>query len=198
MDQIEVAPPLPKFGIGQALVLLGRRGDRLAQQFQVLGEDGQLALHGPLEFAVDADDVAEVEALGQGEVLVAHLALADHHLNGAGPIADLQPMNLARGPPQHDSPRRANLGPMRFGRMIRLGLSQFSSQRKWDCPLGPLASDGDFALSAADFANALMIVETGTPGVDAHFAYFAQFLASCGFETGFAGSGLLRDRFVHA
>ena len=47
----------------------------LRQQLQVLGEDGQLALHGPLQFAVDADDVAQVETLGQGEVFVAHLAL---------------------------------------------------------------------------------------------------------------------------
>ena len=58
--------------------------------------------------------------------------------------------------------------------------------------------DGDFALSAADFADRLMTVETGAPRVDAQFAYFAQFLASCGFKSGFAGGGLLRDRFVHA
>jgi hypothetical protein len=65
--------------------------------------------------------------------------------------------------------------------------------------LGPIGRpDGDLALSAADIANALMIVETGAPGVDAHFTYFAQFLASCGFENGFTGGGLLRDRFVHA
>ena len=108
-------------------MLFGRRGDRFAQQFQVLGEDRQLALHGSLELAVNADDVAEVEALGQGEVLVADLALADHHLNGAGPIADLQPMGLARGPPQDDSP-----APHRtFGPCVSGGTVPSSA----DCPL---------------------------------------------------------------
>ena len=67
------------------------------------------------QFAVDADDVAQVETLGQGEIRVAHLILADHHLDRAGPVADLEPMDLARRPPQHDSPGRAHLGAALFG-----------------------------------------------------------------------------------
>ena len=184
VDQIEIPHPLPQLGIGQALVLLRRRGDRLGEELQVLGEDRQLARLGPLQLAVDADDVAQVEALGQGEVLVAHLALADHHLDRAGPVADLEPMDLARGTAQHDSPGRADLRAMLFGRLAGLAVA------------GRL--DGDFAFPGADFADRLMVVEPGAPGIDAQFAYFAQFLASGGFEGRFAAGRLLRSRFVHA
>ena len=120
VDQVEIAHPLPQLGIGQALVLFRRRGNRLGQELQVLGEDRQLALHGPLQLAVDADDVAQIEALGQGEVLLAHLVLADHHLDRAGPVADLQPVDLARGAAEHDSAGGPDLRAVLLGRVAGL------------------------------------------------------------------------------
>ena len=65
VDQVEIPHPLPQFGIGQALVLVRRRLDRLGEEVQLLGEDRQLAGLGAPQLAVDADDVAQVEALGQ-------------------------------------------------------------------------------------------------------------------------------------
>ena len=58
--------------------------------------------------------------------------------------------------------------------------------------------DGDFALPGADFADRLMVVEAGAPGIDAQFAYFSQLLASGGLQGRFAAGRLLRGRFVHA
>ncbi len=183
MDQIEVSHPLAKLGIGEPLVLLGRSGDGFGQQRQVLGEDGQFAGAGAFHLAFNADDVAQVEAFRQLEVLVADLGLADHRLDGAGPIADLQPVNLARGAAEHDSPGRADLGAMLFG---LTGLGIFGRH------------DADFALLCPDFADRLMIVEASAPGIDAQFAYFAQFFSSGGFERGITDGGLRGGCVVHS
>jgi hypothetical protein len=57
--------------------------------------------------------------------------------------------------------------------------------------------DGNLVLPGADFADRLMVVEAGAPGIGPQFAYFAQFLASGGFQGRFAAGRLLWGRFVH-
>ena len=42
-DQVDVAGPDPRLGVGQALVLVGQRAERLAGDLQRLGTHGQLA-----------------------------------------------------------------------------------------------------------------------------------------------------------
>ena len=60
-DQVELALAEARLGVGQAVVLLGRRAQRLGQQRPVLDRDRQLAAAGPEDGAVGADQVAEVE-----------------------------------------------------------------------------------------------------------------------------------------
>ena len=110
VDQVEIAHPLPQFGIGQAVVLFGRRLERLGEKMQLLGEDRQLAGLGALQLAIDADQVAQVEALGQGPVLVADLAAADEQLDLAGPVADVDEDQLALLALQDDAAGGADLG----------------------------------------------------------------------------------------
>ena len=65
-EQVDVALPVPLFDVGQAVPLLGRRQQALAQERQRRGEDGQLAGPGVAERAVDADQVAQVELARPG------------------------------------------------------------------------------------------------------------------------------------
>ena len=168
MDQVEIAHPLPQLGVGQALVLFRRGFDALGEEVDVGGEDGQLAHLGAAQLAVDADQVAQVELLGQFPVLLAHLLHADRHLDASGPVVQVEEDQLAGPAQEHDPPRRPDLRPVQFWRLARLG--------------GRLGDD--LVLAGTDFADGRMVVEAVPPGVDAHFLYFAQLHASCGFEGG--------------
>ena len=94
-------------------------------------------------------------------------------------------MDLAGGAAEDDSPGGPDLGAMLFGRMGGL------RNRK------RLARRVDFVLPGADFADRLVAIEAGAPGVDAQFAYFAQFLASGGLQCRFAAGRLLGKGLVH-
>ena len=173
MDQIEVAHPLPQFGVGQALVLFRRRFDALGEEVDVGGKDGQLAHLGAAQLAIDADQVAQVELLGQFPVLLAHLLHADRHLDASGPVVQVEEDQLAGPADEHDPPGGPDLRPVRAWRLVRLG--------------GRLVND--LVLAGTDLADGRMIVEAVSPRVDAHFLYFMQFYASCGFEGGSADCG---------
>ena len=109
----------------------------MVRKCRLVGEDRQLAGLGALQLAVDADDVAQVEALGQGPVLVAHLALADQHLDPSGPVADVEEDQLAGAALQHDAAGGADRRAVLLRRLAFLG--------------GRL--DDDFALAGADLAD---------------------------------------------
>src|SRR5450755_2124364 len=94
VDEVEIAHPLAELGIGEAVVLFGRSGQALAQDRESLGEDGKLAGLGAAQLAVDADDVAEVETLGELPA-VADLFLADEELELARHVADVDEEKLA-------------------------------------------------------------------------------------------------------
>ena len=120
------------------------------------------------QLAVDADQVAQVELLGQFPVLLAHLVHADRHLDPSGPVVQVEEDQFAGPPQEHDPPRRADLRPMQLGRLAGLG-GRFGD---------------DLAVAGADLADGRVIIEAMPPGVDAHFLYFAQLYAACGFECG--------------
>ena len=155
VDQVEVAHPLPQLGIGQALVLLRRRLDALGEEMEVRGEDGQLADVRPLQLAVDADQVAQIELLGKLPVLFADLVHADGDLNPAGPVVQFEEPQLALAPLQHDPPGRADRRAVQLRRFARLG--------------GRLGND--FALSGANRGDGRVVVEALSPGIDAEFLY---------------------------
>jgi hypothetical protein len=116
--------------------------------------------------AVDADHITQVKALRQGKSGIAHLGFADHHLDRAGPIADLKPMDLARGATEHNSPRGANRRAMLLRRLARLAVVRWL--------------DSDFSFAGANLADGLMPVEAVPPGVDSQLLYFVQFIATGG------------------
>ena len=163
VDQVEVAHPLPQLGIGQAVVLFGRRLDRLGEEVQLLGEDRQLAGLGALQLAVDADQVAQVEALGQGPVLLAHLAAADEHLDLAGPVADVDEDQLARLRCSTIRPAARTFGPCCVGSrwsepggigstVISPSRARISPMGIWSSkrpPQGSMPSPGSCAVSRA-------------------------------------------------
>src|SRR3990172_2781994 len=93
VGQVEVSHPLAEFGIGQAVVFFGWRGQRFGEQMDLLGEDGEFAGHGAAELAVDADDVAQVKALDELPI-VSDLLLSDEELDLPGHVADVDKLQL--------------------------------------------------------------------------------------------------------
>ena len=114
VGQVDVPLAGPLLGVGQAVPLLGRRQEALAQEGERLGEDGQLAGPGQAQAAVDADQVAQVQLRGERPAGLAHLVLADHHLDRPGPVADLEERDLALPSLQDDPPGDPDLGPGRL------------------------------------------------------------------------------------
>ena len=111
--QVEIPQPLAQLGVGEAVMLFRRRGQALRENREPLGEDRKLARLRAAQLAVDADDVAQVEALGQLPI-VAHLLLADEELNLARHVADVDELQLALVAMQHDAAGGANLRARHF------------------------------------------------------------------------------------
>ena len=109
IHQIEVPHAMAELGIGEAVMLFGRRGEALGEDREVLGEDRELAGFGAAELAVDADDVAQVEALGEWPI-VADLLLADEELDLARHVADVDEDELAGVALEDDAAGGADLG----------------------------------------------------------------------------------------
>src|SRR5262245_41207313 len=65
VGEIEIAEPLTQLGIGEPVMLFRRRGEALGKDREPLGKYGKLARFRAAELAVDADDVAEVQALSE-------------------------------------------------------------------------------------------------------------------------------------
>ena len=103
VGQVEIPHPLPQLGIGQAVMLFRRRLRAiLVRKCSCSAKIVSSPVFVRLQLAVDADDVAQVEALGQCPV-VADLLLADEELDLAGPVADVDELQLALVAMQHDA-----------------------------------------------------------------------------------------------
>src|SRR5262249_24902004 len=111
-EQVDVALAAALLDVGQAVPLLGGRHEALAEERQAagFGEDRQIAGAGMAQRAVDAQQVAQVEPLGQGPAGLADLVLADHHLDLAGPVAELEEVDLPLASPEHDPARHPDAG----------------------------------------------------------------------------------------
>ena len=86
VDQVEIPHPLLEVGIDEAVELVGGRLQRLREELEARGEDRHLAGLRLAEPAVDADEVAEVEAVDDLPGLGADLLLAEHDLDPAGAV----------------------------------------------------------------------------------------------------------------
>ena len=163
-------------------MLLRRGGDALGEEVQLLGEDRQLARLRAPQLAVDADDVAQVEALGELPV-VADLLLADEELNLAGPVADVDEDQLAAGSLQHDAARPR--GP--WGRPSRPAPCSASHLRKSKPSAGESQigqrdvaaigrAENDLAGAGANVGDRRVIVEPRSPRI---VAELGDLLAAC-------------------
>ncbi len=101
----------PLLDVDQAVPLLRRRQQALAEERQLAGEDRQLARPGVLQGPRDPQQVAQVEQLSQFPALFADLLLADHDLDLAGPVANLEEVDVPLHPAQHDPPGDADFRP---------------------------------------------------------------------------------------
>ena len=101
-EQVHVPPAIAGFDVGEAVEFLGRRSQGLAEQGQAGTPEGELAGLGAAEGSFDADDVAEVEQLGDFPALGDHL-LAEAELEVAGAVADGQEHQVPEDAVQHDA-----------------------------------------------------------------------------------------------
>ena len=183
VGQVEIPHPLPQLGVGEAVVLFGRRGEALREEVQLLGEDRQLAGLRAAQLAIDADDVAQVEALGQRPV-VADLLLADEELDLAGPVADVDEPQLALVAMQHDPAGSAHLRARHFaGALLRSHLRKSKSAPavgKIGQRYRPaiLCFERDLAGAVANIGDGSMVIEPRAPRIVAELRDALQLFAA--------------------
>ena len=104
-DQVDIALPVARFLIGQAVEFFRQRPQRLGQQAHFVRHDGQLAGLGAKQRAARRDDVADIpflecliDTFGQAVALEAHLDLP-------GAILQLDEAGLAHDALRHHAAR---------------------------------------------------------------------------------------------
>src|SRR5262245_61226564 len=154
---------------------------------QLLGKYCQLASLRVGQLAVHADDVAQVKLLSKAPAFVADLRLAHEELNVAGPILDVDELELARVAQQHDPPGCPHLWPRPFA--LALVLHPAAEIEVGLCVAigdfnrsADLANVFDFAFARANIADERAIVEAAAPRIDAQRGDFLELFATGGFE----------------
>ncbi len=166
VDQVQVPHPLPQFRIGQPVMFFWGGQDGFGEEMESFGKNCQFAGAGVLQLAVHADDIAQVEQEGQLPILGADLVLADHDLDSAGPVLQVQKNQLPFFPLQHDASGSPHL---RSG-LLGLSLGLVRGRRRGN----------DFLLPLANLVDRLVIVKAATPGIDPQRFQLAQlFAAGC-------------------
>ncbi len=122
-NQVEIALAIAGFDVGQAVPLLRQRQQRLGQQLQRFGPQGELAGLGPEGYADDADNVADVELTVESEGCFAELFLGDVYLAATAAVLQLQEGRLAEVAAGHDpAGQGVALGTVAQGRGIIPGM----------------------------------------------------------------------------
>ena len=153
VDQVEIAMPQPEFDLLHSAPLVRMRQEGLAEVVNLVGEDRELAGLRQAQRAVHAEQVAEVELLCQGPAFFTHLTLADHDLNAARPILQLQEMRLAHAAAQDNAAGGAHA-------RRRVGIVRRAAQHR----------------------DSLVAVEAAAPGIEPQLFYPAQVLTAAGLK----------------
>ena len=154
-------------------MLFRRGGQALREHREPLGEDRELAGLRAAQLAVDADDVAQVEALGERPV-VADLLLTDEELNLAGHVADIDELQLALIAMQHDPPGGSHLRARHFaGPLLRepfaeieIGAGRRQIGQRNLPPI--LQRETNFVRPPANVGDRRVIVEPRAPRIATH------------------------------
>jgi hypothetical protein len=130
------------------------------------------------------------------------LILANEQLNSAGPILDVDKLELAFVAVQDNSPRSPHAGALHFSRSLssqpraefETGLAQ--TVRKFD-GLAIFADEADFVGSPADITNQLTIIKPLSPGIVSELNDLFQLIAA-GLMQGIDVFGRDLRCFAHA
>ena len=106
-DQVELAPAEARLDVGQPVVLVGRRPQRLGEQRERRHAQRELAAARADRHAVDADQVAEVERDEPLEALLAELVDARMQLDAPRAVDEVEERRAPRLAPRRDPPRDA-------------------------------------------------------------------------------------------
>ena len=140
--------------------------------------DGELAHPGEEGRPLDADDVADVELLEQGERLVADLALADEELDLAGTVAQVGEDRLA-----HAAAGSQPSGDDHFGAVLALGRSDEFRTHLFD--RNGIGEGVAVGIDPRGFQFPDLRLPLGEKGVDLLFPGFG------------VGCGIVADFFTH-
>ena len=94
-DQVELAVAEARLHVGQPVVLLGRRAQRLGEQLPVVELQRQLAAAGAEDGALGAEQVAEVEVEQRAQRLLAEHVHARVQLHAPGAVVEVEEGRLA-------------------------------------------------------------------------------------------------------
>jgi hypothetical protein len=104
-DEVEVAPPELELGILEAVPLLRKGPQRLAEEGQLLDADGGLVLLRAVELARDAEKIPAVDELVEERPdLRVERALLERDLELAGPVLEVGEGELAEGADGDEAP----------------------------------------------------------------------------------------------
>ena len=166
VNQVDFAVAQEQFHVLRAVKLLGRLGEGLRQNADAVDEDRHFAGVRETQFAVDADDVAEVEGADQFPLRLAEVGLRHHQLDAAGEVLDVDELQLAGLGPADDASGHADrlADDARFGRSFR-----------------PRLGDREVVIESlavrivSEFDNAIELFETGRfEAVDAGWGRHGQ------------------------
>ena len=117
-EEVDLAVAVAGLDVGEAVVLVGRRAQRLGEQLEPRELQGELARAGLHDRPVDADQVAEVEVEQAREGVVAEDVDPRHQLHAPRAVDEVEERGLAlaaaggeaagdaRGRPRSPRPRR--------------------------------------------------------------------------------------------
>ena len=171
-DEVEVALAVFLFLVGEAVEFFRQRTQRLRQQADRFGLDGQLALVGLEQGAGDADEIAQVPVLegvvrfGAGDI-VRHVDLdAPAHVLQGGEAG------LAHHPLQHHAAGKLNLDGLAFQRFLGL-VAMGSGQLARIVVAFKVVGEGDARCAdrgelGAALGDDLVFVEGGGGGFGVH------------------------------
>src|SRR5690606_20038648 len=199
VDEVDVPHPLAEFRVGEAMMLLGGRVERFSEKVEPFGEDGNFASVRDAKFAVDSDQVSHVEQLDQAPVL-SDLLLADHNLNGAARVLEVNKMELPLVAVQHNPTRHSHGGSDQFSwALVRLPLSEIESFRRvGKVRKGDLGSGGrlvnHLAQPTADGCDRCPAIESPSPWVDTELYQCLELVAPRHQRVGAVASSRVRER----